>query len=619
MVLPMLLETFGILRMPSATVQLLLATPVQFWAGARFYRGALAALRARSGNMDLLVAIGTSAAYGLSFFTMLASKGHAHHLYFEASAVVITLVLLGKHLEARARQKTTAAIRALEALRPETARVLRAGTEVVVPTQELKLGDEVLVRPGERIPVDADIIQGESEVNESLLTGESLPQLRGPGERVISGALNGAGALRLRVTALGSETLLSRIIRLVEEAQAVKPPVQRLVDKVSAWFVPAVIGVSALTLVLTGLLTGDWPSAIIRAVAVLVIACPCALGLATPTSILVGTGAAARAGILIKDAEALELAHSVTLVAFDKTGTLTEGSFGLTALESYSLPEDDFLTLIASIQQGSEHPLAAPLIKEAKSRGLALLPADRTESISGKGVRSVIGGKRYLIGSSRLAEELGLKLPHLELTGDTVSWVIDEDQHLLLGQVSFRDRPREDAARAIRELSSLGIRSLMLSGDNRAAAERVARELGIDEVRAEVLPQEKLAVINSLKASGAVVAMVGDGINDAPALAAADVGIAMSGGTDVAMHTAGITLVRGDLRLVAAAIDVSRRTFAKIKQNLFWAFIFNTLGIPLAALGYLSPVLAGAAMAASSVSVVTNALLLRSWRPGGRP
>ena len=628
LVLPMLAAPFGADLMLPAFVQLLLATPVQFVLGARFYRAGWNALRAGSGNMDLLVAIGTSAAYGLSVYQLIAHGGaHGAHYYFEASAVVITLVMFGKWLEARAKRKTTEAIRALQALRPDEACVLRDGAELTVPLAMVRVGDAVVVRPGERVPVDGAVFEGNTHVDESFITGESRPVAKGPGGKVTGGAINGEGRLLIRVTAVGSETVLARIIRLVEEAQTNKAPIQRLVDRVSAVFVPVVMGVALVTLLGWGLAAGDWTRATLDAVAVLVIACPCALGLATPTAIMAGTGVAARYGILIKDAQALETAHGIDVVAFDKTGTLTRGRPSVVATRAaHGRDERWLLGLAVSVQTGSEHPLAAAVLEAAKRAGLpqGQARAEDVRAIPGRGVTATVNGARVWVGSERLMQETGVGVDALredaaafESQGRTVSFVAFEDagSPRLAGLLAFGDELKPGAAAAIARLRARGIRCVMLTGDNAGAAAEVARRLGLDEVRSQVLPQDKAAVVEELRASGAVVAMVGDGVNDAPALAAADVGIAMSTGTDVAMHTAGITLMRGEPSLVADAIAISRRTYAKIRQNLFWAFVYNVIGIPLAAFGMLDPVVAGAAMAFSSVSVVSNALLLRRWRP----
>jgi Cu+-exporting ATPase len=624
--LPMIAALFGRHWMLPGWLQLVLATPVQFWLGARFYRAGWKALRAGTGNMDLLVAIGTSAAYALSLYQLLTAPADATpHLYFEASAVVITLVLLGKWLETRAKRQTTAAIRALQALRPDRARVRRGGTEVEVALEAVRVGDELVVRPGERIPVDGLVLEGRSHVDESLITGESLPLAKVDGDRVTGGSINGEGRLVMRATAVGAETTLARIIRMVESAQARKAPIQRLVDQVSAVFVPVVLIIALVTAAGWGLASGDWTQAILNAVAVLVIACPCALGLATPTAIMVGTGVAARYGILIKDAEALEIAHQVGVVAFDKTGTLTVGRPALAAL----VPQPDIepnhaLQLAASLQQGSEHPLASAVRSAARVESVALLPVRDVRALPGRGLEGEAGGAALLLGSRRLMQETGFDLgaldaraSELEGQGHTVSWLAQAGPaRRVLALLAFGDTVKPTAAPALQRLRALGVKTVMLTGDNRRAAQAVAERLGLDGVEAEVLPEDKARIVEGLRGNGwGKVAMAGDGINDAPALAAADVGIAMSTGTDVAMHTAGITLMRGDPRLMADAIDISRHTYAKIRQNLFWAFVYNVVGIPLAALGLLTPVVAGAAMALSSVSVVSNALWLRRWRP----
>ncbi|RTL24325.1 MAG: copper-translocating P-type ATPase [Burkholderiales bacterium] len=623
LVLPMFATLFGAHWMLPGWLQLALATPVQFWLGARFYRAGWKALRAGAGNMDLLVALGTSAGYGLSAYQLWVHGDRGmNHLYFEASAVVITLVLLGKWLETRAKRQTTEAIRALNALRPERARVRRNGADLDVAIAEVRVDDQVVVRPGERIPVDGEVVEGASEIDESLITGESLPVAKHVGDRVTGGSVNAEGLLLIRTTAVGAESTLARIVRLVESAQAKKAPIQRLVDQVSAVFVPVVIGIAALTLLGWGLGTGNWEAAILNAVAVLVIACPCALGLATPTAIMAGTGVAARHGILIKDAEALEVAHSVKVVAFDKTGTLTEGKPELVAFEAVDGNTSSMLGAAAAIQNNSEHPLARAVIEAAKRERVGVPPASEVRAIAGRGMAAVVRGRNLRLGSTRFMQELNVDLSAmakiaaaLEAQGRTVSWLAEagERPHLL-GLLAFGDAAKASAVDAIRRLHEMDVSTVMLTGDNRGSATAISRQLGIDEFRAELLPQDKADIVAELKSGNRRVAMVGDGINDAPALAAADVGIAMSTGTDVAMHAAGITLMRGNPALVADAIDISRRTYAKIRQNLFWAFAYNVVGIPLATFGLLSPVVAGAAMAFSSVSVVTNALMLRRWK-----
>ncbi|UKJ74734.1 heavy metal translocating P-type ATPase [Azospirillum brasilense] len=625
LVLGMAGDLLGLNLMLPPWAQFLLATPVQFWLGWRFYRAGWMAARAGSGNMDLLVALGTSAAWGLSVYMMLtAHPGHTPHLYFEASAVLITFVLLGKWLEARAKGRTAAAIRALMQLRPDTARVRRDGVEVDLPIAQVRVGDRVAVRPGERIPVDGRVVEGAGSVDESMLTGESLPVEKAPGSRVTGGSINVDGLLLVETVAVGAETMLAKIVRMVEGAQASKAPIQRLVDKVAAVFVPVVLVIAAVTLAGWWIGTGNVETAIITAVSVLVIACPCALGLATPTAIMVGTGAAARHGILIKDAEALEHAHAITAVAFDKTGTLTEGKPRVTDLVSADGFDDaELLRLAAALQSGSEHPLARAVRDRAAEQGVPATAPEGFKALAGRGVSATVEGRALLLGSKRLVAENGLsdvaleaRAAALESAGRTVSWLAETaPERRVLGLVAFGDTVKESARAAVRSLKAQGVETVMVTGDGAGAARAVAADLGIDRVFAEVLPDGKADVVATLKAEGKVVGMVGDGINDAPALAAADVGIAMATGTDVAMHTAGVTLMRGDPALVAGAIDVSRRTYSKIRQGLFWAFIYNLVGIPLAASGLLSPVLAGAAMALSSVSVVLNALSLRGWKP----
>ena len=693
LVLPMLAGLFGAAWAWPAWLQFLLATPVQFWFGARFYAGAWRALRGGGANMDVLVALGTTAAYGLSVYDWWAAShlpamagmagSGSGHLYFEAGAVVITLVLLGKQLEARAKRQTTQALRALQALQPDTARVRRDGVDSDIALARLRTGDRLVVRPGERFAADGVVVEGESHVDESLVTGESLPVARAPGGRVTGGAINGEGLLLVDVTAVGAESTLARIVRLVETAQEKKAPIQRLVDRVSAVFVPVVCVAALATLLGWGLAEGDWQRALLNAVAVLVIACPCALGLATPTALMAGTGVAARHGILIKDAEALEVAHDVSVVAFDKTGTLTEGKPMLVGCEAVDGDPARLLALTAAVQSGSTHPLAQAVLDMARGTHARVPQASAQRAVPGKGVSarvrvpsdaqasaearlaeaiaaSVIMSARQSaglspglglaldaehaidpgghelelrLGSARWMAELGVDLAplaeraaELQGMGRTLSWLADVTggRPRLLGLVAFGDRLRDGAIDAVQRLHGQHVRTVMISGDGRASAEGVAQLLGIEEVHAEVLPGEKASLLASLRSLAAPaarrrrpvrVAMVGDGLNDAPALAAADVGIAMATGTDVAMEAAGITLMRPDPRLVADALDISRRCVAKIRQNLFWAFAYNVAGIGLAAAGLLSPMVAGAAMAFSSVSVVTNALTLRRWRP----
>lgn len=622
LVLPMLLQPFGVHWMLPAWVQFALATPVQFILGARFYVAAWKAVRAGAGNMDLLVALGTSAGYGLSLHEWATAAGRMPHLYFEASAVVIALVLLGKYLESRAKRQTASAIRALEALRPERAVQVIDGREQEVAISTLRLNDLVLVKPGERFAVDGEVVEGQSHADEALISGESLPVPKQPGDKVTGGAINGEGRLLVRTQALGAETVLARIIRLVEDAQAAKAPIQKLVDKVSQVFVPTVLLLALATLVGWWLYGAPMETALINAVAVLVIACPCALGLATPTAIMAGTGVAARHGILIKDAEALERAHEVSAVVFDKTGTLTSGTPRIAHMTAVDADEAALLQMAGALQRGSEHPLASAVLDACAERGLTVADVNDSQSLTGRGIAGTLEGRRLALGNRRLLEENGLSAGPLadsasawENQGRTLSWLIAQTpQPQVLGLFAFGDTLKPGALQAVQRLASRQISSHLLTGDNRGSARVVAEALGIEDVHAEVLPADKAATVAALKKTG-VVAMVGDGINDAPALAAADIGIAMGGGTDVAMHAAGITLMRGDPRLVPAALEISRKTYAKIRQNLFWAFVYNLIGIPLAAFGLLNPVLAGAAMALSSVSVVSNALLLKTWKP----
>ena len=692
--LPMVGDLFGQHWMLPGWVQFLLATPVQFWLGERFYKAGWHALKAMTGNMELLVSIGTTAGWTLSTWLWLrAEPGEMVHLYFEGSAVVITLVLLGKWLETRAKRQTTSAIRALHALRPDKAHLLPDGvrrTELTdVAVDELLAGDLIRVLPGERFPADGELVEGETHANESMLTGEALPVAKLPGDAVTGGSLNGEGSVQVRVRAVGAQSALAKIIAMVQDAQAGKAPVQRLVDKVAAVFVPVVLAIALVTLVFWLWHGAPWEQALLNTVSVLVIACPCALGLATPTAIMAGTGVAAQHGILIKDAEALEIAHRVDTVAFDKTGTLTLGRSRLTVVEAIpGVDAEAVLRAVAGLQAQSEHPLARAVMDVARERGWMPAPnaAEGVKSVAGRGMQGTVQGTRLALGSVRWMGELGVALGPLAASvarqqsdGATVSVLASQAGAdagwTPLALLAFGDEPKTGAKEAITQLRAAGLKVVMVSGDNRGAAEAMARRLGLDsekgEVIAEVLPGDKAAVVRRLQSGeqtvvgdtaqpealplveghdftagppqgeiappggaatrkaaergGHVVAMVGDGVNDAPALAAADVGLAMGamdggqGGSDVAMHAAGITLLRGDPALVAAALDISRRTVLKIKQNLFWAFAYNAVGIPLAAMGYLSPVIAGAAMAFSSVSVVSNALLLKRWKPEVKP
>jgi Cu+-exporting ATPase len=655
LVLPMLADLAGRHWMLPAWLQFCLATPVQFVLGARFYRAGWHALKARTGNMDLLVAIGTSSGWGLSVWLWWSAQdGSMPHLYFEASAVVISLVMLGKWLETRAKRQTTAAIRALHALRPALAHViLKNGEQADVPVLELLVGDSVVVLPGERVPVDAVLQEGRSQLDESMLTGEPLPVTKAPGAALTGGSINGDGRMLIRVSAVGGDTVLSKIIDLVQDAQAAKAPIQRVVDQVAAVFVPVVLLIALATLLAWLAMGEPLEVALIRAVAVLVIACPCALGLATPAAIMAGTGVAAGEGILIKDAEALELAYRADTVAFDKTGTLTIGQPRL--IDFVPASDADELTqwsAAASLQSGSEHPLARAVLAAAKARDIPVLAPDDLRAVPGRGTEGQVAGVPYLIGSLRWLDELGLSLgplqseaERLQKGGATLSALAERRPEglVLRALMAFADEPKPGAREALASLRARGLRIVMISGDNRGAALAMGERLGLfaDEVMAEVLPGDKAALVAELKRGGTgfsagppqgkmhplggqrttrsgerggTVVMVGDGVNDAPALAAADVGMAMGTGTDVAMHAAGITLMRGDVSLVEGALEISRRTVMKIRQNLFWAFAYNVAGIPLAALGYLNPVLAGAAMALSSLSVLSNALLLKRWR-----
>jgi Cu+-exporting ATPase len=625
----MLAQPFGVHAMLPAALQFALATPVQFVLGAHFYRAAWHAVKAGTGNMDLLVAVGTTAAWALSLWLWaMAPAGVMPHLYFEAGAVVVTLVMLGKWLELRVKRQTTSAIALLHALRPPLAQVvLRSGQIIEVPVAEVLVGDAVVVLPGQRVPVDGLVSEGRSQLDESMLTGEPLPVVKEVGAKLTAGSINGEGRLRMQVTAVGAQTVLSRIIALVEDAQAAKAPIQRLVDRVSAVFVPTVIAIAALTL-LGALLVGlPLEESVVRAVAVLVIACPCALGLATPAAIMAGTGVAARNGILIKDAQALELAHRASVVAFDKTGTLTLGRPKLVAFEGPEPGQKDYaLSRAASLQSASEHPLARAVLERAREQALAWPAPQDLQAVPGRGLCGQVEGLAYRIASARWLAELGLSWGPLEPQakrwreqGASLSALLqDRDGQLsVLALMAFADEPKPGARQALAALRRRGLRLVMISGDSRAAALAMGERLGLGshEVQAEVMPVDKAQAVQQLRADGSVVVMVGDGVNDAPALAAADVGMAMGTGTDVAMNAAGVTLMRGELTLVGAALDISSRTVSKIRQNLFWAFVYNVAGIALAATGGLNPMVAGAAMALSGVSVMGNALLLRRWRP----
>ncbi|TVT52734.1 MAG: copper-translocating P-type ATPase [Azoarcus sp. PHD] len=600
-------------------LQLLLAMPVQFWLGARFYRGAWASLRGGGANMDVLVALGTSMAYFYSLVVTLAGR-HDLHVYFEASAMIITLILLGKLLEARAKARTTAALDALLRLQPKMARIERDGMLVEVPVESLSPGAVFVLRPGDAVPVDGVVEEGNSALNEAMLTGESLPVEKQPGDKVFAATVNGDAVLRCRATGVGASTLLAGIIRLVEQAQGSKAPVQRLADRIAAVFVPVVVAIASLTFAAWWLWSGDFQLALINAVAVLVIACPCALGLATPTAIMVGTGQGARAGMLVKNAEALELAERLTVLAVDKTGTVTEGKPAVTdVVPAGDWTRSTLLSAAAALEQSSAHPIAAAVCEAAQTEGLALARTVDVRATAGKGVEGRVGDQLVMLGAPAFLVAQGVSVPDADSTplaaeGKTLVAVAIDGMYA--GVIAVADRVRSDSAGAVERLQRNGVKVVMLTGDHPATAKAIAEQTGIAEWRAGVLPADKAAAVNALRASGERVGMAGDGINDAPALAAADVSFAIGVGADVAVEAADITLVRNSLHGVADAIDLSRATLSKIRQNLFFAFVYNVLGIPLAAMGMLNPVVAGAAMAMSSVSVVSNSLLLKRWKPG---
>ncbi len=617
-------------------VQLILATPVVLWCGWPFFARAWTSLVHRSPNMFTLIALGVGTAYGYSVLAILApglfpAEFHSPHgpveTYFETAATITILVLLGQVLEVRARGRTNEAIRRLLGLAPKTARIVRPdGREEDIPLEHVQPGALVRVRPGEKVPVDGVVTEGRSAVDESMISGEPMPVAKEPGAAVIGATVNGTGTLLVRAERVGGDTLLARIVRLVGEAQRSRAPIQRLVDRVSAYFVPAVLAVAVVTFIGTSLWGAEprLPHALMRAVAVLIIACPCALGLATPMAIMVATGRGAEEGVLVKNAEALEALHRADTLVVDKTGTLTEGKPRLVAVEpAADFTADDLLRLAASLERGSEHPLAAAVIREAEARGLALADVQDFQSVPGQGVKGRVADRRVILGNlgffqaaGLTAEPLRARLEALQAEGQTVMLAGIDGRPA--GLLAVADPVRASTPEAIRSLHADGLRIIMLTGDSRAAAEAVARRLGIDEVIAEVLPDEKNAVVKRLQEQGRVVAMAGDGINDAPALAQAQVGIALGTGTDVAMESAGITLVQGDLRGIARARRLSRATMHTIRQNLFLAFVYNTLSIPVAAFGILSPVWASAAMSLSSLSVVGNSLRLRRQSLVGR-
>ncbi len=604
--------------------QLIIATPIQFLIGARFYQQSYYALRSGSANMDVLIAMGTSAAYFFSLYNVFFEEvglGMMKSLYFETSAIIITLVLLGKYFEAVAKGKTSEAIRKLAALQAKTARVVREGVEVDIPIEEVEIGDIVIVRPGEKVPVDGRIVEGHSSLDESMLTGESIPVDKQIGDMVFGATINKFGTFKLEATRIGKETALAQIIKMVEDAQGSKAPIQKIADQVAGVFVPTVLAIAAVTFVIWYLLGQGINQALLSAVAVLVIACPCALGLATPTAIMVGTGKGAENGILIKGGEHLEAAYKLNAVVVDKTGTITKGIPELTDVLSLGdLEPDDILQLASIAEKRSEHPLGVAIAARAIEVFGQLSEPDSFEAIPGRGVQAVVDGKTVYVGTRRLMREKGIdieglesRITELEDQGKTAMLMAVEDK--LAGILAVADTVKESSPEAIADLQNMGIEVYMITGDNHRTADAIARQVGIRHVLAEVLPENKAEQVNQLQAEGKIVAMVGDGINDAPALATAHIGMAMGTGTDIAMEAADITLMRGDLRTIPAAIRLSRQTMRKIKQNLFWAFIYNIIGIPIAALGMLNPVIAGAAMAFSSVSVVTNSLTLRRFNP----
>jgi P-type Cu+ transporter len=622
----MILRIEALMFLHDPLLQLLLAAPVQFIIGARFYRSAWKSLKAGSPGMDLLVALGTSAAFFFSVFNGFFAQRvqvEAAGLYFEASAVIITLVLLGKYFEMRAKGRTSEAIEKLMELQPKSAEVQRGDEFVQVPVSDIVPGDIVLIRPGERIPVDGSVVAGSTAVDESMITGESMPVEKRVDDRVVGGSVNSYGSVRITAEHVGKDSVLARIIAVVEEAQGSKAPIQQLADKVAAVFVPIVIAVALLTFIIRGVILGDLPQGIISAVAVLVIACPCALGLATPTAIMVGTGKGAERGILIKNGEILQTAERVTAVVLDKTGTLTRGKPEMKQLvvldEAGADDSDALLKTAAGLERVSEHPLARAVVDAADERGLEALRAEGAAAVPGRGISGTVEGREYHVGTETFLQEKGIssesyreRKAQLEEAGSTVIVLADADKPLAL--IAVADSIRDHSREGVGMLKALGLEVYMMTGDNRRTAATVGEAVGIAHVLSEVLPEHKADEVKRLQQQGYVVAMVGDGINDAPALASADTGIAMGEGSDIAVESADITLMRGDLREIAAAFELSRKTMRKIRQNLFWAFFYNVIGIPFAAFGLLNPMIAGAAMAFSSVSVVTNSLSLKKFQ-----
>jgi Cu+-exporting ATPase len=610
----------------------ILVTPVQFIGGWSFYKGAWNAVRTRSINMDFLIALGTSVAYFYSvavlfFPEVLPVRVEERDVYFEVSAVIIAFVLLGKYMEEIIKKRSSAAVRKLLDLKPATACVLRNGREMEVPAESIEVGEVCIVRPGQRIPADGEVVEGRSAVDESMLTGESMPVEKSPGTPVIGGTLNRSGLLHCRTTRVGADTSLAQIIRLVEEAQASSAQIQRLADQVTAYFVPAVVGVAVLAFV-GWWAAGNFPQGLLAFIAVLIISCPCALGVATPAALMVGVGKGAEAGILIRGADVLERAQQLDIVVFDKTGTLTKGEPSVTDVVPFGgASEDQILQLAAAVETGSEHPLGEAIVRAARHRGLAIAPVEDFEAVAGHGIRGRVGGERVQLGNRRLMGIEGIdpvqaeaQMLRLETEGKTAMLVARGG--LLAGVIAVADTLKPEAAQAVAELRREGVEVVMLTGDNQRTAQAIARQLGIARVVAEVLPSDKARMIEALRKEGKAVAMVGDGVNDAPALATADIGIAIGSGSDVAKETGGIVLVRDDVRDVGAAIRLSRATMRKIKQNLFWAFVYNSLGVPVAALGLLNPIIAAAAMALSSLSVIVNSATLKRLKlsheqPGG--